>query len=289
MQSTVKRVVGLALFLLLLAAAYYAASRLQPRPATQSPRRSMFGVELSPEAASLASKVERSYQAGVREVRTSGHKAGQRARGVVARDGTPVIEISKYTQPTEAVIVHELIHLEMYEDGYPDLNFVRRDRRFMKGEDDYLNFIISGVHDQIHHFMFYPRMRQMGLDPEAVVRADAEAVLRAQDYDYMGLPADDVRAINYFKIWMNVSDPGLRRRLTDLYLKKEWRGPWLKASRMIEAVESSGPKTREQELAALEKCLNLLGRDGFRFSFRRWWYEMRGRHKHWYAEFEITA
>jgi hypothetical protein len=248
----------------------------------------MFGIELSKSAAGLVAKVERLYGTRVREERPAGRPAIVHARGYVAPDGTPAIEISDHTLPTEAIVVHELIHLEMYGEGYPDIQFNAAQGGFTQTHLVYLKFLLNHVHDSPVHCMFFPRMRAMGLDPETEVRGGAEAVLRLRDYpDYQGLPADDVRAIYYFKMFMNVSDDSLRRRLADMYLEKGWRAALDIGRRMVAVVATARPATREQMIASLESCLKLLDREGLRFSFRQWRHEMRGRHQHWYAVFEV--
>jgi hypothetical protein len=80
----------------------------------------MFGVRLSSASADLAAEVEQLYRKSLSEIRSYG-PGSILAHSQVYNDGTPMI--TTYTSPNvaEDTIVHELHHLKLIAQGFPEI------------------------------------------------------------------------------------------------------------------------------------------------------------------------
>src|SRR5688572_42848 len=164
-----------------------------------------FGVFLGLETAKLWHEVEARYGRSVRTERPS--ELWANAEAVVTDDGTPVIRIRESVAPTEVRIAHELLHLQMVSEGFA----YSIEPRFSSGSVTPENLALFNrtaevVHNSILHWMFYPKLRSMGMNPSEefggqlaetfFIRAAAADAMMEQDL-----------ALNFFKASVEIDDP----------------------------------------------------------------------------------
>jgi hypothetical protein len=134
--------------------------------------RMLFDVQLSPGATKLLNKVESLYG---NPVRTAENPSLGLVHGLahVGDDGVPEIQINPANGRTEATIVHELMHLMGFAEGVakPILGPRSLDTESAR------QFMMS-VDDQVEHAYFYPKMRDMGIDPSVAGKADLHYFLQ---------------------------------------------------------------------------------------------------------------
>ncbi|MFJ5717404.1 hypothetical protein [Neobacillus sp. NPDC093127] len=68
-----------------------------------------------------------------------------------------IISIPQDHSEKEALFVHELIHAELFLNGYPR---ILRSPEFKYSEQD--NMLADEIENMAHHFLLYPRMRELG-------------------------------------------------------------------------------------------------------------------------------
>ena len=233
----------------------------------------MFGLTLSPDAASLKTEVERSFTKTIREERLDediflSPAASLQAQSSIEPDGTPVVRINTSRGVTERTIVHELFHLKLRAEGFPSPVF---DRRQPEVANLNIESLWNMLRDPIEHAIFFPKMRELGYDPDADVRADLEKAMRDGDFaDPAPLSKQDFLTLLYFKALLEVTDTELLSRLNGWYSAKGWTRAIEIAEKLKQAVTDSPLQTRQQQIDAIVGCLNILFEDSFAFSFRRW-------------------
>jgi hypothetical protein len=260
-------------------------------------KRAIFGIQVQSSIVKLLEQVEKLYGKKIREER-SNVLPGQSGAGhvtfggaYVAGEGTPVIQINDAVRPTEAIIVHEAIHLKKYAEGYPDIWFDARQGGFTAEHQNFLGFVLAHIYDSIQHYMFFPEMRKMGLDPESEVRQSLESLLNNGDFNYSVIPSgispQEVRAITFFKVMMNISNDTLLRRTRAWYKSKHWDDSLEVGDKLAEIVTNTRPSTRDHLIDVFVNCLQTLRGDHWKFKFREWKQQLRGDHIHWYAVIDV--
>ena len=130
--------------------------------------RTLAGVQLSPATTKLLAKVEALYGVPVRIATNSNMIPGAHGREYVNGDGTPVIELDPRIGMSEEIVVHELMHLLLWAEGVRDVILV-------SGEPE-VRSLIFDIDQQVLHAYFFPRIRDMGLDPNVSGKADMQWV-----------------------------------------------------------------------------------------------------------------
>jgi hypothetical protein len=247
-------------FLLITSLILLAASAsCSPRP--EDSHTEPFGVVLGLEAEKLWHEVEAGYGRSVRTERPRELEAN--AEAVVRDDGTPVIRIRESVAPTEVRIAHELLHLQMVSEGFA----YSIEPRFNAGSVTPENLALfrrtaEVVHNGVLHWMFYPKLRSMGMNPSEefsgqltetfFVRA---ATLTEQDL-----------ALDFFKASVEIDNPEIPERLAANYLARGWQGPLDTGRAMAELVTTSRPDSPQRELDVFLACMNRLFKETAAFS-----------------------
>src|SRR5688572_11317336 len=244
--------------LILLAASTACSSR--PEESQTAP----FGVFLGLETAKLWHEVEARYGRSVRTERPP--ELETNAEAVVTDDGTPVIRIRESAAPTEVRIAHELLHLQMVSEGFA----YSIEPRFSAGSVTPENLALfrqtaEVVHNGVLHWMFYPKLRSMGMNPsEEFGRQLAETF-------FTGAAAGDAMteqdlALNFFKASIETDDPVILERLAAHYLRSGWQGPLDTGRAMAELVTNSRPDSPQREVDVFLACMNRLFKETVAFS-----------------------
>lgn len=230
------------------------------------PRRELFGVRLRPRAVRLLGQVERKFGRKVREAPASALNPLLFAQATRDPDGTPVIEVRRGVTPTEVMIVHELFH---HKYGTATFEF-----RFYAGwgstsDVAFVQFLLDHVYSSIQHWMFFPEIRGMGLNPDGEVRFGIEKLLEWDKFtaDVAGVRPLEARAAIYFKAAMNIDDPALLARFARWYESKGWGEALAVAGRLIRVVREARPKTIEEAARVFVRCLAHFQREDAKFVF----------------------
>jgi hypothetical protein len=220
-------------------------------------RMELFGVFLGLETADLWHEVEARYGRSVRTERPP-ELDGASAEAVVTDDGTPVIRIPESVAPTEVRIAHELLHLQMVSEGFA----YSIEPRFSSGSVTAENLALfrrtaEVVHNGVLHWMFYPKLRSMGMNPSEelggqlaetfFIGADAAGVMSEQDL-----------ALNFFKASVEIDDPEVPKRLAAFYVARGWQRPLDTGRTMAESVINGRPDSPQRELDVFLACMNRL-------------------------------
>lgn len=223
-----------------------------------------FGVLLSPETAKLWHEVEARYGRPVGTERPLELEVN--AEAVVADDGTPVIRIRESVAPTEVRIAHELLHLQMVSEGFA----YSIEPRFSSGSFTPENLALfrrtaEVVHNGILHWMFYPKLRAMGMNPSEEFSGQlAETFfIRAAAADAM---TERDRALNFFKASVEIDNAETPERLAAHYLSSGWQEPLDTGRDMAESVTAGRPDSPQREVDVFLACMNRLFKETVAFS-----------------------
>jgi len=251
--------------------------------ASQSPRanlppgKKLFGIMLRPSSSVLLETVERLYGKPVREEETDKFPPGKFGESTVDEEGTPVIIINSSRGRTERNIIHELYHLRLRAEGSPILTGHFAGVRSSRESRQLLSSLIPYFHDFIQHWIFYPEMRKMGLDPAADIKSDYERILGVDKFQTLN--ESDVKglALEYWKTALELDDPELLGRIGKWYERKGWGSSLAKGKQLKEIVESASPRQADEEVDALLRCLNAFYEGEYKFELEARDKEMHGK------------
>ena len=240
-----------------------ASASCSPRP--EESHKELFGVSLGLETEKLRHEVEARYGRSVRTERPQELDEAN-AEAVVTDDGTPVIRIRESVAPTEVRIAHELLHLQMVSEGFA----YSIEPRFSSGSFTPENLALfrrtaEVVHNGILHWMFYPKLRAMGMNPSEEFSGQlAETFFsRAAAADAM---TERDRALNFFKASVEIDNAETPERLAANYLTSGWKEPLDTGRDMAESVTAGRPDSPQREVDVFLACMNRLFKETVAFS-----------------------
>jgi hypothetical protein len=197
------------------------------------------------------------------------------AQAVVTDDGTPIIRIRESVAPTEVRIAHELLHLQMVSEGFA----YSIEPRFVFASVTPENLALfrrtaEVVHNGILHWMFYPKLRSMGMNPSEEFGGQLAETF------FVRAAAGDMTerdlALNFFKASVEIDDHELLERLAALYLARGWQGPLDTGRAMAESVTTSRPDSPQRQVDVFLSCMNRLFKETATFSVLRQTTQPRG-------------
>jgi hypothetical protein len=215
------------------------------------------GVKLSKSASALLNTVEHRFGQPIQLQERAELEPGMLAHGGVDPQGAPVIVLSDAVGRDEGTIVHELFHLELMTEGYPTR--VTWDLTSLPGgdTDQYDSMERSweiGVLTPLTHRVFYPKMREMKLDPSAQLRTFFSNFLR----DNRAVQWNpDVRVLTYFHVALELSDsPGLVDAMERFYVVSGWENELTIAKEMAAIAISADLSDGSRLVTAFVDCMN---------------------------------
>jgi hypothetical protein len=239
----------------------------------------MFGVPLSEPAARLVVDVEAQYGKSIRQELVTTWEPSHYGESLVANDGTPVIKVNANTGRTEATIVHELLHLKLRTEGFASLAFELPPGKNTESNRTYLQWIGFHLRDPIQHWIVYPRMRAMGLDPDPELKTEFREAIRIGDFRGTNeITGKEARAMYYLKAALQIDDSPLLQQVSDWYQRKGWEDSLSIGREMTKLVLQAQPKSPSDEMRTFVKCANILLADTANFQFAGFQQILLGHH-----------
>lgn len=256
-------------------------------PSVQSDER-RFMVTLPPDAVTLLRDIEEAFGAHVRLewLPEGGAEAG---RSNVAPDGTPLIQLHPRLGVRVDVVVHELYHFRLRQEGYPVLEW--RMPLAMHTPDNVAAFdqLREQLYDPILHRVFYPRIRRWGINPgesyEDRTRTGLSDGLLPATFSSMNAEAI---ALYYFKLRLEAEDRSLLKTATAIITDMGKQDGISLGLTLTSLVENSALSSPQEAIAVFISCLNTFYANQFRFSGHSWRSQMLGRHVQQIAPVEIV-
>lgn len=257
----------LILFLLVLAPICVHA---QDTASIDIPLRDLLGGQLRNEAAPLLDEVEKLYGKPVLLNRIYGWPSFIPSSSSEFY-GTPAIGINSDNKPEFAditpEITRELFRLKLRAEGYPAVKFTYKsdflsDREREALETDINRLLLSAIEQEL----FYPAMREMGIDPPLLAGS---------------MPADEpglvdhpervrILAANYFLACLELSDRQRYRDVFEQYERKDCFEAAKLGRQLAEIYHRQEPRTPKELISVYTKLLNHLYRGEARFSIKHW-------------------
>jgi hypothetical protein len=215
--------------------------------------REFAGVKLRPASGELLDAVEALYSRPVSVVFRDDLGEGIEGYSYTRADGAPIIVIVPGKGQNEENIVHELFHLKMLAEGYPLFDFEMPEaERLAHGQ--FYHTMRTRIHDPITHFLFYPKMRQMGLDPDANTR---EQLQRNRFLAEQRQASQEWLAAYFMKVSLETRDPKIQAELEQWYHEKGWI--WaLEHGRALVRIANSVRDDPESFASIVVNCFNEL-------------------------------
>lgn len=241
-----------------------------------------YKAALRPNAVKLLEEVQATFGKSVCVEEVENYKPNEHGKACVSKDGTPVIKINPATDDIERTIVHELFHLKFRADGFADINYYFPDLQISK---DVLLSIDNTFLQTVEHWMFFPAIRKMGIDPAA----HHKAALRAGEYKT--IDRTDIRSLayRYYDAKLLVDNANLVGQLTSWYKAKGLSEAIVKGEELVGLVTNSNPKTPEDEILTYVKVLNAVPEINAGFQLDSWNQVMLGSFKWRIAVIRIRA
>lgn len=248
----------------------------------------LFGVPLNCEAKSLLIEVEQTFGKQVREEWLD-EKDPMSGKSNVGDDGTPIIWINPAHGRKIDVIVHELYHFKLRDQGYPVLKWLIPN--YMNNETNRAAFhqLAEQLHDPILHYIFYSEVRAWGINPGETFEKRTKQALKDNTLaDTFTNMDKEAIGLYYFKIRLEVNDPVLFQRLIELLERKQKQSGIEFGKKLTQIVINANPRSPEADIQALVDCLNTLYEGKFRFKQHPWTSRQLGKHTQQVAQIEVA-
>jgi hypothetical protein len=247
------------------------------------PQEQVLGVALRPETAVILEEIERTARTKlqIRAVNSANLASSTMIHSDISAYGLPVIEVPPGSKLTEEQILHELMHINQWIHGFPKEVEFRYGTLMSQATIARLRWVINPFFfDAIDHFVFFPRMRRMGVDPYATSRPlirEAVGLGRPPTEIIELAKANEVesQAIWIFKVALEADDPAV---VTAIEKTPGLNNEALRIGKALaRIVTSRNPQTPEDVASTRIAALNcLLGKVGS-FSFSGWTDIKKGR------------
>ena len=233
--------------------------------ASQQTSTSFAGVELSVGEARLLQKVQSVYGQSVMALDDSTLPDSTLAEATLGFDGVPTVKVNPRTGRHEAQIAHELMHLLGWADGVPWLHFVSVSDVGNEGPAT-VNFLVNGVYDQVFHAYFYPKIRELGIDPALEERNGIREYLSRGFPTASGYLLRANLALYYFRCVVVLQDQPLAQELASAFALGGQEDAVKMGKEMVSAVESE-PITKPSDVtSAFLRCAKIATAGHFQLS-----------------------
>lgn len=221
---------------------------------------SLCGISLRPASAHLLHYVEHRFAKPVRcELATNlAQSEGARANERLDVDGTPVVRLDSGSGRTETEVVHELFHLQLRALGFPQ-DFAITVPPSIDG--NILQLAARDISAMLEHRLFYPKMRQMGLDPTKAYRDEVENHIAHERPPSYSSRYPQLLVIDYATVLLVINDPPLTRRMRMWYAQHGWQDALRRGRNLANYILRLNPDTPPKMRTALSESLKTVFND----------------------------
>jgi hypothetical protein len=244
-----------------------------------SPVPSFAGEEEVPgksAAARLISSIETLYGKEVRIEQVRHANPDYCGEASVTPDGTPVVKVNVSVESKDLVIVHELLHLQLRQEGFPRYTVSCPPDLFLDAETlSGIRRMVNDMRDLIEHSaLLFPLMEEMGLNPYGTMKAIYRRNLDSGYVDSFRNPV--YQTFNYMKIALESNDAKIVADLEQHYMENKWGAVLEQGRRLVHTVRSQSAKSPEAMVALTVSCLNTLYQRKVVFEASKWSIYSRG-------------
>lgn len=244
---------------------------LSPFGMQQSRAPVLFGVDLQDGTLRLLEQVEARYGKPIREEVIYNWEPTHYGESSVDPDGAPRIRVNDATGRSEVAILHELFHLKLLADGYPIIDYEFPPGQMTSSNAEFVRWIKLHLYDPMLHWVFYPEMRKMGIEPDNALRAEFLQAIRQDDFFKLNpATAREARVLYYLKAKLQLDDPDLLHRVTEWYQRKGWIEDLQVGDRLYRWIAEADRQRPEELISAFIKSLNELLQGIARFELAGW-------------------
>jgi len=249
----------------------------------------LFGLPFNNcEVKSLLVEVEQKFGKQVREEWLD-EKDPMSGKSNVGDDGTPIIWINPAHGRKIDVIVHELYHFKLRDQGYPVLKWLIPN--YMNNDTNRAAFhqLAEQLHDPILHYIFYSKVRAWGINPGETFEKRTKQSLKDNTLSNTFTNMDkEAIGLYYFKVRLEVNDPVLFQELIELLEHKQKQSGIDFGKKLTQIVINANPRSPEANIQALMNCLNTLYEGKFSFKQHPWTSRELGKHTQHVAQIEVV-
>jgi len=154
-------------------------------------------------------------------LRNSNWEADHYGESYVDSNGHPTIELNSATGLTDANAAHELMHLLLKWEGFLGLEFDLPAGDNTPGNQEWLRWLSFHLRDPILHYVFYPRMRRMGIEPGKEAEKEFRDVVATGEMPRLNNASRfEALALNYLRAKVEITSPTLQKDIDALYEAK---------------------------------------------------------------------
>jgi hypothetical protein len=239
------------------------------------PKRTLFGIELNHKAENLLKNIEQTYGKKVSEEIITSWPDDKFGQGHVSEDGTPIIRINAKTGKTENNVVHELFHLKLSGEGFPqNVNFSGARELLVQNEEFFRNaggLLLA----PILHYKFFPKMRLIGVNPSYEINLNLNEKIR-KNGDNLHSTSEISRTLYYFIVLIESDNKKLVTGITNVYIKNGWIGSVNLAKKLYSELNNLLVETPDDVKDVFQRNLTTLFNNKLKFEFIGWNEEKRG-------------
>lgn len=235
------------------------------------PQKTLAGVRLSKPASKLLIQVEDTYKTKVQVEIATDWEPSHYGEATVNEYGVPIIRLNEGSGVTESTIVHELFHLLLRAKEFPEFGFEFQSGDNTESNRILLRWVMHHLRDPLQHWMFYPEMREMGIDPDAELEQEFTEAIERDTYQGTRVATKDYAlSLYYYKAQLQIDNNDLLSRIAAWYERKEWKEQMELGELLSSNVKVASPNTPEEEVRVFLQNLNLLLAGTARFELGGW-------------------
>jgi hypothetical protein len=229
-----------------------------------------FGISLSPGTQALLAQVEKAFHHPIVERSLEDHEL--LGSSYLTPEGFPVVSLSSNGR-NEPTLAHELMHLLLKSEGYAGVRHLMPDGSAPTGvAARELDSSLLLIRDPIEHWIFAPRLKKLGLNPDQYNVDRMRGFLK--DGRFPGLApatANSMRAVFYYEAVLVLDhQPDLLQQIKERYRQNGWTQEQELGESMAAVVLRIKPSSPEEEIACYIECCNLIFAGKVHFSLARW-------------------
>jgi hypothetical protein len=229
--------------------------RLQETVRTSGPRESLFGIKLRPKAIRLLIEVETLARAPIQEFICTDNGGATVGESNIDENG-PYIRVSATRGINENTIVHELFHLRLILKKFPQLTPWVSQADVEIGIADYVYLVCRYLNPVIHHWMFYPEMRRMGLIPQDGYSKTPERLAQfGFPYEVKAALYREERILFLFELFLEIPEREIIDAIARQYDLNGWNEEARTAQKMATIIKNADLSTPIKMTIAIRKCL----------------------------------